>query len=101
MIEDKSKLTFTKRAKRNFQGMGCFVELGHFEKKIIKNIRKKGPQRNVLEFFLLDTLKATFLMESLTQRRTQSGHFFQNQGTFIDFQKGTGEASLPPPVVLR
>ena len=53
-----------------------------------------------MEFFLLDTLKATFLMESLTQRRTQSRPFFQNQGTFFDFQKGTGEASLPPPLVL-
>ena len=31
------------------------------------------------EFFLLDTLKTTFLMESLTQRFIQSGHSLQNQ----------------------
>ena len=26
-----------------FQGRGTFVELGHFDKQITKNTRKKGP----------------------------------------------------------
>ena len=34
-------------------------------------------------------------MEILTQRWTQSGPFFQNQGTFPDFQKKR-QGRLPP-----
>ena len=30
-------------------------------------------------------------MENLTQRCTQTGPFFQNQGTFLNFQKGAKE----------
>ena len=39
------------------------VELGHFDKHLVKNTRKRGPagpQGSILEFFLLDTLKSTF-----------------------------------------
>ena len=36
-------------------------------------------------------------MENLTQRWTQSGPFFQNQGTFFDFYKKGSEGFLPPP----
>ena len=43
-----------------FQGRGGFVKLGHFNKHFIKKSRKKAPQRKILEFFLLDTLKTTF-----------------------------------------
>ena len=53
--------------------------LGHFYKHFVKNTRKKAPQGKMWEFFLLDTLKTTFLMESLTQRFIQSGHSLQNQ----------------------
>ena len=42
-----------------FQGRGGFVKLGHFNKHFIKKSRKKAPQGNILEFFLLDILKAT------------------------------------------
>ena len=41
------------------------MELGHFDKHFVKNIRKKIPQGNILEF-LLETLKAMFWMENLT-----------------------------------
>ena len=37
-----------------------FVELGHFDKHFVKNTKKEAPQRNILEIFLLDTLKTTF-----------------------------------------
>ena len=43
-----------------FQGRGGFVKLGHFDKHVIKKLRKKAPQGKDLEFFLLDTLKTTF-----------------------------------------
>ena len=36
-------------------------------------------------------------MGNLIQTWIQSGLFFQNQGTFFDFQKRTGEAFLPSP----
>ena len=38
----------------------CFVKLGHFDKHFIKKPRKKAPQGEILEFFLLDNLKTTF-----------------------------------------
>ena len=47
----------------------------------------------MLELFLLDSLKTTFLMEDLTQEWTKLGPFFQNQGIFFDFQIRLGEAS--------
>ena len=40
---------------RHFQGRGGFMELGHFNKHFAKNTRKKY----ILQFLLLDTLKAT------------------------------------------
>ena len=48
------------------QGRGGFVELGHFDKHFIKKSRKKAPHGNILEFFLLDILKTTFLIANLT-----------------------------------
>ena len=49
-----------------------------------------------MEFFLLGTPKASFCLKNLTQRSSQSGPFFKkkNQGTFFDFQKKGGEASV-------
>ena len=41
-----------------------------------------------------DTVKTTLRMKNLTQRWTQSRPFFQNQGTFFDFLKRTGEFVL-------
>ena len=43
-----------------FQDRGGFVKLGHSDKHFIKKSRKKNPQGNIFEFFLLDTLKTTF-----------------------------------------
>ena len=44
---------------RNFPGQwGMFVELGHFDKYLIKNTNKEGPQGIFSR--LLDTLKTTF-----------------------------------------
>ena len=37
-------------------------------------------------------------MEDITQGWTQLGSFFQNQGTFFNFQKSAGEAS-PLPIL--
>ena len=47
----------------NWGGVGegaRFRELGHLNKHSVKSTRKKTPQGNILEFFLLDTLKTTF-----------------------------------------
>ena len=38
---------------------GGFVEVGHFDKHSVKNKRKEAPQRNILEIFVLNTLKTT------------------------------------------
>ena len=36
-------------------------EPGHFDKLFVKNTKKEPMQGNILEFFLLDTLKTAFL----------------------------------------
>ena len=36
-------------------------EPGHFDKLFVKNTKKEAMQGNILEFSLLDTLKAAFL----------------------------------------
>ena len=38
------------------------MELGHFDKRLLKkkNQEKNAIQGNILEFFLLDTIKTTF-----------------------------------------
>ena len=56
---------------RAVEGEGV-VELWHFN-KYFKNTTKKARQRNILEIFLLDTLKTTFSMENLTQTLKTQG----------------------------
>ena len=81
-----------------FQGREGFGELGHFDKYFVKNLSKKAPQRKILEFFLLDTIKTTFWMEILTQRWTLSGPFFPKiRALFMIFKKGRGGLSPSPP----
>ena len=46
-----------------------------------KTQEKKASQGKILEFFLLETLKTTFLIENLAQRWIQSRPFFKNRGT--------------------
>ena len=62
--------------------MRSFVKLGQFDEHFVQEKNKKGGFRREksLEFFLLDTLTTTFLIELLTQKWTQD-LFFQNQGT--------------------
>ena len=43
-----------------FQGRGGFLELGHFDKLLVKNTTEKSPQRKILELLLLDSFKSTF-----------------------------------------
>ena len=57
---------------------------------IVSKTRKKVLEGNILEYFLFDTIKTTFRMENLAKRQTQSGHFFQKQGTFFNLQKSAG-----------
>ena len=75
-----------------FQGRRGFVKLGHFDKCLSKTQVKKVLQRKILELFLLDTLKITF-GRFKPRVDTITGPFFQNQGTFFDFQKSVGESS--------
>ena len=42
------------------QGGTRFVELDTSDKDFVKTLEKETPQGNILEFFLLDTLKNTF-----------------------------------------
>ena len=75
---------------RAVEGEGV-VELRHFNKyfkNTSKTQQKKAPQRNILNIFLLDTLKTIFSMENLTQTLKQSGLFFLRLGHLFDFQKG-------------
>ena len=70
---------------KNFQGRGCFVELGHFNKHFVKNTRKKDPtgQHFGVVFFLLHTLKATFWMGNSKMDTIRT----QNQDTFLILKK--------------
>ena len=84
------------------QGRAGFVELGHFDKLFVKNTQKKAPQVNILELFLLDTLKTTFWMEDWTQEWTQLGLFFPKLGHFFRFSKKGRGGLLPSlPLVAR
>ena len=72
------------------------MDLGHFDKYFVKSTRKKAPQGNILEFFLLHTTKTTSWIENLTQRWTQSGPFFpKTSKPFSTFKKEHGR---PPPL---
>ena len=62
-----------------------FVELWHFNEHFVKNTKKEATQGNIVEFFLLDTLKTTFSLENLTQRWAQSRAFFQKLGHSFRF----------------
>ena len=54
---------------------GGFVELGHFDKRFVKNTRIKSSTGNISEFFLVDTPKTIFWIQNLTRRWTQSWYF--------------------------
>ena len=78
-----------------FEAVRVFVELGHFSKHLVKNTRNRDPQGDILEFFLLDTLKTTFSKENLTQDGQNQGLSFQNQDT-SQFSKSAGGPPLSP-----
>ena len=74
----------------------------HWEYCTLKNISsktqgKEAPQGNVLEFFILNTLKTTSWIKNSTQWWIQSGLFFPNSGHFFRFSKRGGEDLLSPP----
>ena len=95
-------ICFTGAQLEIFQGRGCIVEFGHFDKDFVKKHKKRKLRREKFwNFFLLDTLKTTFWMENLTQRWIQPRPSFQNQGTFFNFQKRAGEASPLPTLAAR
>ena len=85
---------------RTFSGHGGrgFVELGHFNKHLSKAQEKETLHGNILEVFLLDTLKTTFSMANLTRRWTQSGSFFPKSGHFFRFLKRQGKSPHSPLV---
>ena len=70
-----------------FKGSWGFLEWGRFEKHFICNTPKKTLLGNILEFYLLDTLKAAFQTKNLTHRWTQSGYFFLKWGYVFLFSK--------------
>ena len=80
------------------RGKSKFYGIGHYDKHFVQNTSKKALQGNILEFFLLDTLKITFWTENVTQRWIQSGPFFSEIRTFLKiFKKGHGG---PSPFLL-
>ena len=74
------------------------MELGHFDKDIVKSTRKRGTAGKHFRVFLpMDTLETTFSVKNLTQRWTESGPFFEKSGHFFQFSQSAGETSPLPP----
>ena len=81
-----------------FRGRGGFLELGHFDKRLMYDI-KKGPAWNKIVVFCPRYSTNCILNENLAHRCTQTGHIFskikaiflQNHGTFFNFQNSVGE----------
>ena len=72
--------------------VSIIVELGHFQKDLVKNTRKRGPSGKHFGAFSSIYSQTTFWMENLTQRWTQSGPLFQRSGHF-QFSKLAGKSS--------
>ena len=70
----------------NFPGSESFVELGHFNKLSVKNTRLKSSLGNILEFFLLDTLKNYILKGKFNPKMDTIRTFFPKSRHFFDFQ---------------
>ena len=84
-----------RRITRNFSGKGRFCGSRAPRKTFCQKHQKKRP---ILEFFLLDTLKTTFLIENLTQRWMQSGLFPpKKSGHFFRFSRKGKGGLLPLP----
>ena len=79
-----------RRTIRSFRGMGDFVELWHFDKHFVKNIRRTTQLDNYI-------LNGKFNPEVDTIRA-----FFQNQSIFCLFsKKGKGRLVPSPFLVAR
>ena len=63
---EKQEMPECKCATRILQDREGFVELGHFDKHFVKTQEINALQGNILELYLLDTLKTTFSIENLT-----------------------------------
>ena len=75
------------------------TELRHFDKYFVKNTRKKTPQGNILEFFLLGTIKNMIWMENSTQRWMQSRPLSKIRAFFRILKKGQRGLSYSTPFV--
>ena len=73
------------------EGVGEGVELGTLINISSKTTEKQALHWNILDFFLLDTLKITIRIENLTRWWTQSGSFFVESRHFFQFSKREGE----------
>ena len=77
------------------------VEVSWNEGTFIYNTPKTTLLGNILEFHLLDALKAAFQTRNLTHRWTQSGYFFLKWWYFFLFSKKNWGLALlansPPP----
>ena len=76
------------------------MKLSTSENILSKTREKETPQRIILEFFLLDTLKTTFWKENSTQRWTQSRPIFTKSGHLFGFWKRARELSSLRPFLL-
>ena len=59
-----------------------FVERGYFDKYFVKNTRKRGPQGNILDFFLLD--QDTFFLFS---KKAGEGYLNEQLGVFLNMKQ--------------
>ena len=71
------------------QGFKKVCETRALDKYLVKNTRKKAQQVNIVELFLLDTLKLYFEWRIWN---------FQNQNTFFNFQNRQWKSPLSPLV---
>ena len=91
------QLNYRRTARMFFGGRGSFLQQGHFGKRFMYKIQKKGSAGKYLGVFFL---KLHFKREFNPQMYTNRALFAEiNQGTFFPFSKqGRGDLpSLPSP----
>lgn len=70
------KRAFIRDKTRNFSGKRKLLGINALINNSPSTHERKTPQGKVSEVFLLDALKTATKLKNLTQRYTQSGHYF-------------------------
>ena len=75
-----------------FQGKGCFMEFGCFDKNFVKNT-KKGTAGKTFGVFFSKIFLNYILNEKFNTKMVRSGPFFPKSGQLFQFSKKAGDAS--------